>query len=63
MRLCKTDLFLFLTLLFLCVLGCGRSKSEFKPLGNGFGYVVYRGGIDVAPRESCIIGEQTAGTS
>ena len=31
------------------LLGCGQSKSEFRPLANGFGYVIVRGGIDVAP--------------
>jgi hypothetical protein len=32
-------------------LGCSRSKSEFRPLADGFGYVTVKGGIDRAPGE------------
>jgi hypothetical protein len=39
----------WLSLLSPVFLGCGQRKSEFKPLANGFGYVIIRGGIDQAP--------------
>jgi len=39
----------FLAILFS--FGCGRQRSKFTPLKNGFGYVVIAGGIDSAPGE------------